>query len=273
MRRRLDIEIVGRGLVDSRQAARREITAGRVVVDGQPASRPARQVAPEQEICLLGGGPRYVSRAGHKLEAALRAFAIDVAGVHCLDAGASTGGFTDCLLQAGAAGVVAVDVGSEQLHPRLQSDDRVTALEQTDIRSLGTATGEHALSGPAAIGLISADLSFISIRLVLPTLAALIGQAGPMLILVKPQFEAGRVEVARGKGVISDPVLWRQALADVVDTAEESALGLQGVMVSPLPGGSGNIEFIVWLEMGRPSLDAVDGALDAVVAGAEVKGK
>jgi 23S rRNA (cytidine1920-2'-O)/16S rRNA (cytidine1409-2'-O)-methyltransferase len=182
-----------------------------------------------------------------------------------VDAGSSTGGFTDCLLQRGAVSVVAVDVGTHQLHEKLRADDRVTVLEQTDIR---TVTSEL-LGGPAEV--VVADLSFISLRLVLATLVGLTAPGGSVLVLVKPQFEAGRSEASRGRGVIRDPAIWRRVLAEVSQAAAELDAAIGGALVSPITGGSGNVEFLVWLQPGASTLEPVDELLDRVVAGAEAR--
>ena len=274
-RRRLDAEMVRRNLVASRQLARTEIEQGRVLVDGAVALKPARLVDPAQGVRLLGPPPRFVSRAGLKLEAALDEFAIDPSGWRCVDAGASTGGFTDCLLVRGAASVVAIDVGTHQLHERLRADERVQVHEQTDIR---TVTPD--LVG-GAVDLVVADLSFISLRLVLEGLATLAGTS-PIVALVKPQFEAGRAEASKGRGVIRDPEIWRRVLVEVVGAAGELGLGLRAATVSPITGSAGNVEFIVWLESGRSTLDAIAANADLarieemladVVADAEARGQ
>ncbi|MCP3992845.1 MAG: TlyA family RNA methyltransferase [Actinomycetia bacterium] len=254
-RRRLDAEMVRRNLVGSRQLARDEIEQGRVLVDGAPALKPARLVDPAQDVRLLGPPPRYVSRAGLKLEVALDQFGIDPAGWRCLDVGASTGGFTDCLLARGAAQVFAVDVGTHQLHERLRADERVHVHEQTDIR---TVTPE--LVG-GTVDLIVADLSFISLRLVLESLASL-AVGSPILALVKPQFEAGRAEASRGRGVIRDPEIWRRVLGEVVRAAAELGLAFRSIAVSPITGSAGNVEFIVWLESGRSNLGEIGADAD-----------
>ena len=267
-RRRLDTELVSRRLASSRQVAQREIRSGSVVVDGAPVTKPSRLVGPAQELRLVATGLRYVSRSGEKLAAALDEFAVDVAGLRCLDVGSSTGGFTDCLLQRSAASVVAVDVGTGQLHDRLRDDARVTVLEQTDIRSV---TPDR-LGGP--VELAAADLSFISLSLVVPTLRTLLIAGRPLIALVKPQFEAGRRAVAAGRGVIRDPSIWRRVLIEVVDAAASADLALAAAAVSPLRGASGNVEFVVQLVAGGPSLDtgARCGVLEHVVAEAEARG-
>jgi 23S rRNA (cytidine1920-2'-O)/16S rRNA (cytidine1409-2'-O)-methyltransferase len=189
---------------------------------------------------LSGPPPRYVSRGGEKLDAALERFAVPVAGRRALDAGASTGGFTDCLLQRGVAQVVAVDVGYGQLHPRIRSDPRVVVLERTNVRSL---TLDHA--GGHRFPLLVADLSFISLAAVAP---ALVGElAAPdadLVVLIKPQFEAGAEEAARGRGIIRDPAVWRRVLDEVGTALSRSGAAMMGIMVSPLTGASGNVEFL-----------------------------
>ncbi|MDP8987915.1 MAG: TlyA family RNA methyltransferase [Actinomycetota bacterium] len=262
MRRRLDTELVRRGLVASRARAVAEIEAGRVVVAGAPASKGATLVDAAQPITVLGPPPRFVGRGGEKLEAALDGFHLDVAGRRCLDAGASTGGFTDCLLQRGAAEVVAVDVGYGQLHEKLRGDPRVVVRERTDVRAVGLDDVGGALE------VVVADLSFISLRRVLPALLHLAAPGAPLVPLVKPQFEAGRGEADRGRGVVRDPAVWRRVLEEIAVAVEDRDAAIMGAMASPLTGASGNVEFLLHVVApgepapGPPS--AVD--LDAVVA-------
>jgi 23S rRNA (cytidine1920-2'-O)/16S rRNA (cytidine1409-2'-O)-methyltransferase len=197
-------------------------------------------VAASEPIKLLGSPPRFVSRAGEKLDAALTRFAIDASGVRALDAGASTGGFTDCLLQAGAASVVAVDVGHGQLHQRLREDARVVCLEHLDIRQVTLAT-----VGGVPVDLVTADLSFISVIKAVPTLVGEVAVPGaPVVILAKPQFEAGRVEVSRGKGIIRHPEIHRRTLGEVAGALEVAGAVIMGVMPSPITGSAGNIEYL-----------------------------
>lgn len=240
-----------------------------MTVDGAVVVKAASTVGEHQTIELSGGAPAYVSRAGLKLAGALDTFGVDPNGLRCLDVGASTGGFTDCLLQRGAASVVAVDVGTGQLHPRLRVDPRVDNREQTDIRTVD----RDALGGP--VDLAVADVSFISLRLVLPVLGGLVVPGQPMIVLVKPQFEAGRVDVARGRGVIRDPVVWRRVLFDVAASARALDLGLRGASVAGITGAGGNVEFVMWLAAagaGRDPLvdrDLIEGMVESMVAHAE----
>ncbi|CAN5656751.1 16S/23S rRNA (cytidine-2'-O)-methyltransferase TlyA [soil metagenome] len=271
VRRRLDTELVRRGLVADQTRAAAEIEAGRVVVSGAPATKATTLVAPAQAIAVLGPPPRFVGRGGEKLEAALEHFEVTIAGRRVLDAGASTGGFTDCLLQQGAAEVVAVDVGYGQLHERLRADDRVVVRERTDIRSI------HAGDVGGAAEVVVADLSFISLRTVLPALLCLAVPGAPVVVLVKPQFESGRPEVSRGRGVVRDPLVWRQVLDRVAAAMEAEGATIMGFMVSPLTGADGNVEFFVHLaapgsEASAALLDRpieVGRALDEVVAEAQ----
>jgi 23S rRNA (cytidine1920-2'-O)/16S rRNA (cytidine1409-2'-O)-methyltransferase len=237
------------------------MSAGRVLVAGAVASKAAHQVAPQQPIELVGPPPRFVGRGGEKLDAALDAFRLDPRGWRCLDAGASTGGFTDCLLQREAAAVVAVDVGYGQLHERLRSDTRVRNLERTNIREVGPS----AVGGP--VDLVVADLSFISLTTVAPALVGLARPGGSLVALVKPQFEAGREEAARGKGVIRSPVIWRRVLGAVAAAVSQQSATMMGAMTSPLTGADGNVEFLVHAVKGAGSgVGAPD--LDEVVAAA-----
>jgi 23S rRNA (cytidine1920-2'-O)/16S rRNA (cytidine1409-2'-O)-methyltransferase len=270
-RNRIDTELVRRGLARSREQAAELVAAGRVEVRGAPVSKPAAMVDPADPVRIRDDrSVDYVSRGGHKLAGALDAFApagLTVAGRRCLDAGASTGGFTDVLLRRGAAEVVAVDVGYGQLVWPLRNDSRVTVLERTNVRSLTPA----ATGGP--VDLTVADLSFISLRLVLPALVACTRPEGDLLPMVKPQFEVGRGRVGAG-GVVREPVLRAGAVLAVATAARELGLGLAGVVASELPGPSGNVEFFLWLRRGAPPADEelireVAG-VDVVAAGGDV---
>ena len=210
-----------------------------MTVGGAMAMKAARLVAPGEPVEILGDPPRFVSRGGEKLDAALDEFAVDVVGLRALDAGSSTGGFTDCLLQRGCASVIAVDVGRGQLHPKLRDDPRVTVRERTDIRAVDI----DELGGP--VDLVVGDLSFISLRTVLDPLLAAVRPGGDLVLLVKPQFEVGRVEASRGKGVIRDPEVRAAALADVRTALSDRGAVIMGEMTSPLKGGAGNVEFLV----------------------------
>jgi 23S rRNA (cytidine1920-2'-O)/16S rRNA (cytidine1409-2'-O)-methyltransferase len=260
-RLRLDAELVRRGLARSRDQAADLIAAGRVAVAGQVAAKPASQVAVDAAITVeqVSDTPEYVSRGGHKLAGALGAFdGLQVAGKRCLDAGASTGGFTDVLLRAGAAHVVAVDVGYGQLAWPLQTDGRVTVLDRVNIRSL---TPEQVAPPPE---LVVADLSFISLTLVLPALVRCAAPDADFALMVKPQFEVGRERA--GGGVVRDPELRAAAVTGVANTAASLGLGVAGITASPLPGPSGNVEYFLWLRRGAPLLD--DTALrEAIAAG------
>ncbi len=218
---------------------------------------------------MRGPGPRFVSRGGIKLDAALSRFGIDVTGQTALDAGASTGGFTDCLLQRGAARVVALDVGYGQLHQRLRDDPRVLVLERTNVRHLkpDLLVPPGAESSWAPVDLVTADLSFISLTLVAPVLAgSVVRPGGTLVVLVKPQFEAGRLEASQGKGVVRDPAIWRRTLGEVASALEGAGAAIMGAMASPLPGPAGNIEFLVWARA-RTAPDALPaGTLDDAVA-------
>jgi 23S rRNA (cytidine1920-2'-O)/16S rRNA (cytidine1409-2'-O)-methyltransferase len=254
-----------RGLVDSREQAKELIAAGQVLVSGAIADKPARQVAAGEPVELRGPKPRFVSRGGEKLDAALDRFPIAIAGQRALDAGASTGGFTDCLLQRGAAHVTAVDVGHSQLHERLRHDPRVAVHERTHIRDFVPEE---------RYPLIVADLSFISLRAVAPDLAARLAAPGAdLVLLIKPQYEAGRAEAARNKGIVKDPATWRRVLEEVVSALEAAGAAMMDAMVSPLKGADGNVEFLGWFRVGsRSPAGGSPVDLDALVAEAEARG-
>jgi 23S rRNA (cytidine1920-2'-O)/16S rRNA (cytidine1409-2'-O)-methyltransferase len=248
---RLDAELVRRGLARSREQAASLVEAGRVEVRGQVARKVAAMVDPADPVRVTGepASEEYVSRGGHKLAGALDAFTpngLVVTGRRCLDAGASTGGFTDVLLRRGAAHVVAVDVGYGQIAWSLRTDERVTVIERTNVRTLTP----QAIGGPVALTV--ADLSFISLRLVLPALAACTD--GDLALMVKPQFEVGKERVGPG-GVVRDPLLRARAVLDVAAAGWDLGLGIAGVVASPLPGPSGNVEFFLWFRRDAPPAD------------------
>jgi 23S rRNA (cytidine1920-2'-O)/16S rRNA (cytidine1409-2'-O)-methyltransferase len=246
--------------VETRQQAQEAIGAGRVLVGGAVADKPARMVGVDQPVVVAGPPPRFVGRGGEKLDAALGHFEIDVTGRRALDAGASTGGFTDCLLQRGASTVIAVDVGYGQLHERLRADGRVDVRERTNVRHL-------ALDEP--VDVVVGDLSFISLATVAPALLGTNAAEGAdVVLLVKPQFEAGRAEVSKGRGVVRDPSVWRRVLGETTSALTDHGAAMMGVMVSPLKGADGNVEFLLHLRAHAAS-DAPtvvdEAALDAVV--------
>lgn len=255
-RRRLDLEMVRRKLVTSRTEAQEAIEAGRVVVAGVPAPKSATLIDGSVAIRIETVPARFVSRGGDKLAGALREFGVAVQNRRALDAGASTGGFTDCLLQAGAASVTAVDVGYGQLDWSLRNDSRVIVHERLNLRYADPDT----IGGPFEV--IVADLSFISICTVAPNLAELAGADCDLLLLVKPQFEVGKGQVGKG-GIVRDPEKHRTALVRVIDCLAAVGLGTAGVAVSPLRGAKGNREFFVWARKGAAIVQ--DDDLDKVV--------
>ncbi|MGZ4626853.1 MAG: TlyA family RNA methyltransferase [Kineosporiaceae bacterium] len=252
--RRLDAELVRRGLARSRAQAAELVAAGWVEVAGATAAKPATQVDPAVAIVVRPGPrdtPDYVSRGGHKLAGALDVFCragLQVTGRRCLDAGASTGGFTDVLLRRGAAHVVAVDVGYGQLAWTLRNDPRVTVVERTNVRDLTP----EVLGRP--VDLVVADLSFISLRLVLGPLHSVTRPGGDHVLMVKPQFEVGRERLGPG-GVVREAQARADAVRQVAAAALAQGLGCRGVTASPLPGPSGNVEYFLWLAEGAPALD------------------
>ena len=252
MKTRLDAELVRRELARSRESAVELITAGKVLVNGIPATKAASQVDAQISITLKDDQAEFVSRGGHKLAGALDHFSnLKVAGKTALDAGASTGGFTDVLLKLGVKKVIAADVGYGQLAWQLQSDDRVRILDRVNVRSLTKEqVGEE-------IDLVVADLSFISLKLVLPALIDVAKDDADFLIMVKPQFEVGKERLGAG-GVVRDATLRKEAVAAVADAAFALGLGCLGVVASPLPGPSGNVEYFLWLSKAGQALLEVD---------------
>jgi 23S rRNA (cytidine1920-2'-O)/16S rRNA (cytidine1409-2'-O)-methyltransferase len=243
---RLDVLLMERGLAESRAKAQALIMAGQVRVNDQVALKPATAIDPKSTL-TVDHGPRFVSRGGEKLDAALEAFAIDLKGLVCADVGASTGGFTDCMLQRGAEKVYAIDVGKGILHWKLRNYARVVVMEETNAR--------HVESLPEPVSFVTVDASFISLKILLPVIknwfdkSEVKSKREEVLALIKPQFEAGKKDVARGDGVIRDPEIHRQVLLDILSFAKEQGFGLLGLIKSPLLGPKGNTEFLVWLDL------------------------
>ena len=243
---RLDQLLVQRGLCETRAKAQARILAGEVLVGGHPVTKAGQAVAEDAEVRLRGEGLPFVGRGGLKLQGALDLWNLEVAGRVCFDAGASTGGFTDCLLQRGAAKVYAVDVGTNQLHWKLRSDPRVVSMEQTNLRNWDAG------AIPERCSFLCADLSFISLKLVIPPLLASLTPDAEAVLLVKPQFEAGRGEVGEG-GIVRDPAIHERVCLDIWRFFESTSLAPQALAPSPIKGGEGNMEFLLRLRMGGTS--------------------
>lgn len=250
MSERLDAWLVRQGLFGGRDAAKRHIAAGEVQINGQVVRRPATPVDADDRVTCTGS-ERYVGRGGYKLEKALAVADIPLAGAVALDVGASTGGFTDCMRQHGAARVYAVDVGRDQLHPSLRADEAVVCLEQTDIRDPAVAQ-----KIPERPTVCSVDVSFISLKQVLPSVLSLLADEAVLVCLIKPQFEAGRAAIGKG-GVVKDPAVHRAVLQELCAAFATWGCGLQHLTFSPIRGGEGNVEYLAVLRRGVPSC-AVD---------------
>jgi len=271
-KKRLDILLVERGLAESRTQAQRFVRAGLVRVAGQVADKPGTRVVTNAEVTLQAR-PRFASRGGEKLDAAFVRFGLDVAGLVAADVGASTGGFTDCLLQHGAGRVYAIDVGYGQLDWQLRNDPRVVVMERTNARYLESL--------PEQVDLVTVDVAFISLGLILPAAVRWLRPGGQVVALIKPQFEAGRREVGKG-GVVRDSSVHRRVLERVLGIAAELGLGLRGLMPSPLRGPAGNVEFLGWWMSGAGGLPVgttvaacmseVEAAVAARMTGVEVAG-
>ncbi len=270
---RLDVLLMERGLAESRAKAHALVMAGQVRVNDQVALKPATAIDTKSTL-TVDHGPRFVSRGGEKLDAALEAFGIDVKGLVCADVGASTGGFTDCMLQRGAEKVYAIDVGKGILHWKLRNYARVIVMEETNAR--------HVESLPERVSFVTVDASFISLKILLPVVKnwfdfspltshsseEVKSKKGEVLALIKPQFEAGKKDVARGDGVIRDPEIHRQVLLDILSFSKQQGFGLLGLIKSPLLGPKGNAEFLVWLDLqseGKPVEELVNNVMPETV--------
>ena len=261
---RLDVLLTERGLAESRAKAQALIMAGQVRVNDQVTLKPATGVSPES-ILTVDSGPRFVSRGGEKLDAALDAFSINLEDLTCVDVGASTGGFTDCMLQRGAKKVYAIDVGKGILHWKLRNDSRVIVMESTNAR--------YVESLPEPIDFATIDASFISLKILLPVVKTWLtppstpplsikkvgDKRGGIITLIKPQFEAGRKEVSRGEGVIRSPVIHQNVLLDILSFAQNEDQGIKSLIRSPILGPKGNVEFLAW--MGANAVKAKDAQL------------
>jgi 23S rRNA (cytidine1920-2'-O)/16S rRNA (cytidine1409-2'-O)-methyltransferase len=252
---RLDLLLAARDLAESRQQAQRLIMAGRVTVDGTLVDKPGSRIPVGADIEVRGALP-YASRGGYKLAAALDAFDLDVEGLVAADVGASTGGFTDCLLQRGASRVYAIDVGYGQLAWKLQQDPRVVIMDRVNARYLERL--------PEAVDLATVDVSFISLRLILPAVLRWLKSSGQIAALIKPQFEAGREQVGKG-GVVRDPAVHRSVLFGILDWAGGQELGLTGLIRSPVTGPAGNVEFLAHWVLGQPPAVEIQPAVDTCV--------
>lgn len=266
---RLDVLLVERGLAESRAKAQAMIMAGQVRVSDQVTLKPATAVAADS-VLTVDSGPRFVSRGGEKLDAALEAFEIDVSGLVCADVGASTGGFTDCLLQRGAVKVYAIDVGKGILHWKLRNDPRVLVMEETNARFVESL--------PEEISLVTVDASFISLKILLPVIKNWLfplssfsdemkkEERSNIIALIKPQFEAGKKDVSRGDGVIRDPEIHKQVLLDVLSFAKKEGFQIRGLIKSPLLGPKGNTEFLVWLDQKKIEVVNFEALIDKVLS-------
>ena len=247
-KQRLDAELVSRGIIQSRERAKAEIMAGKVYVNGQKADKAGELVTPADNIEFRGEQLKYVSRGGLKLEKAMELYGFRLDGKVCMDVGASTGGFTDCMLQSGASKVYSVDVGYGQLAWNLRQSEKVVNLERTNIRYI---TKEQV---PDTVDFVSIDVSFISLGLVIPVLPPLLADDAMMVCLVKPQFEAGREKVGK-HGVVHDPATHIEVLERAVGFAKKSGFGIVGIEFSPIKGPQGNIEYLMVLSRSKPELD------------------
>ena len=258
---RLDVLLVQQGLANSRELAKAYIMAGNVYVDGQKEDKAGTKVAVTAKLEVKGNQMKYVSRGGYKLEKAMDVFGIRLDGKICLDIGASTGGFTDCMLQNGASKVYAIDVGYGQFAWKLRNDERVVCLEKTNVRYV---THEQV---PDEGDFASIDVSFISLRKVLPAVLGVLGEKGQLVCLIKPQFEAGREKVGK-KGVVRDSSVHREVIEMIVEYVRTQSLGILGLDFSPIKGPEGNIEYLIYLDKSRSGMheDEVQARVDTVVA-------
>lgn len=255
-KKRLDQLVFERGLTESRERAKTTIMAGQVFVNGQRSDKPGTPVPEDAKIEIHGETMPFVSRGGYKLDKALKVFPVDPAGSHCIDCGASTGGFTDVLLQHGASLVYAVDVGYGQLAWKLREDNRVVCMERTNVRYI---SGEQI---PELLDIAVMDVSFISIKLILPALKGILKPDADIICLIKPQFEAGKDKVGK-KGVVRDIGVHREVVRDILDFCREHQLSCHGLDYSPIRGPEGNIEFLLWLK--NTDNNALEPDVDAVV--------
>ncbi len=252
---RLDVLLVKRGLIATRSRAKAVIMAGEVLVNGERVDKPGTSVPDDADVQLIAPMP-YVSRGGFKLAGALETFSLNLNDKICADVGACTGGFTDVLIQRGAARVYAIDVGYGQLDWKLRQDERVVVMERTNVRYLDEL--------PEPVHFVAIDVSFISLKLVLPAVRKWLSAQGDIVALIKPQFEAGPQHIGKG-GIVKDPVVHRQVLEDILGWVQENALAPQALIRSPIRGSSGNVEFLLHIRLGSVGLTSPDAAIAAVL--------
>lgn len=250
MDKRIDTYLVEQGFASGREKAKELLAAGYVEMDGRLVTKPSTRVLPGQTVVCRAPAPRYVGRGGYKLEKALSVSRISLTDCICMDVGASTGGFTDCMLQSGAAHVYAVDVGHDQLHPRLRNDSRVTALEDTDIRSQVVASAVAL----GSVDFVCVDVSFVSLEHVLPSVLPYMTPTATLVCLIKPQFEAGKSGVGK-RGVVKDPKVHRQVLDRQLSLFQQMSLSVKQLTFSPITGGEGNIEYLAVLSLDATAVD------------------
>ena len=267
VRVRLDTRMVQLGLASGRERAKELLAAGEVTVNGRPVTKASTMVGEADAVACLAPPPQYVGRGGFKLEKALEIGALSLSGLVCMDVGASTGGFTDCMLQAGAAHVYAVDVGHDQLHPRLLADARVTSLEGMDVRSPALAKQVQ----PGTVDFAGVDVSFVSLERVLPALMPYLRPGAQAVCLIKPQFEAGQADIGK-RGVVKDPKAHLRVLHNMLTMFASLDLGVQQLTYSPITGGEGNIEYLAVLSLGKNAAP-LDPAQVVAEAHIKLKGK
>jgi 23S rRNA (cytidine1920-2'-O)/16S rRNA (cytidine1409-2'-O)-methyltransferase len=256
---RVDVYLYEHNMVESRSLAQRLVMAGEIIVNGEKVLKPSQQIDEKANVEIIKG-PKFVSRGGEKLEGGLKSFGlVNLAGKICVDVGSSTGGFTDCLLQSGAKKVYAIDVGFGILHWKLRNDPRVVVMERTNARNV--------VSLPDAIDLVTVDASFISLKVLLPVIKNWLHEESQIVMLIKPQFEAGRKDAAKGAGVIRDPDIHRKILFETLEFAIVNGYKLEGLIISPLKGPKGNIEFLAHLSVGKEaSKEKIEEAIHTIIS-------
>lgn len=260
---RLDVYLAEQGMVRSRQLAKDMIKSGKVTINGKTADKPSKDISDTDVVEIIGEMPRYVGRGGLKLEKALSAFGINVSGRICADIGASTGGFTDCMLQSGAGYVYALDVGHDQLDPSLLADERVCSMEGTNIKDVDRSSFDKEIS------FVCTDVSFISLTKVIPKIYEILSENGEAVMLIKPQFECGKQDIGKN-GIVRSPKVHERVIKDIAACCECNSLGVHGIDYSPVQGGDGNIEYLIYV---KKNTHGIQPDISAIVRAAHDKMK